>query len=622
MIRLPSLRLPSGSGSAAAARLMGRFLGAVVLLATALAGARPALAQVPAPIDPNRGEQRLIDLIDSLPIQRIPQALDRLPLPYALVVSAGGAPPTVINPHAGAPVRVDADRSRETGLGGGGQDLQVRLDTELLPVPHLLLEIERLGTAPFAEDLTLLVAAPWNGFNDETFPDRPNLFFGFQTTAPFDAFSQTYPAGGSAPSVLRLRWIPGVLAGLDHDVELRAETEEPRNPLRLLAGFFDGTVETGIQNATALGAHVDPVPSRIVLGLDVRNTPVAQASYRTAFGLDWLATARARVTFDYLENESFPFDAADFATSLRVDRMPTVERLGLVVDTAAREAILDHQANASIGAVTLRHRRPDALTVVAEATDVPTTVSLTLDLAGSVALDVDADTLDLHLQAVETLGFPGSGGFFGLAYDLDYLGLRLVDAPDLTAGFSPATNGFVVEATHPEECPTCDTIDLVELVLDDDGRLGPGDVPLFLSLPTSWTDAPIHHILSVVDDGVHGTAAARAVQLREGKLVLEAPSVGQSVAFDAGAAAPMQSYLRTSGATTLFPGRDLEVTCDLDVLPSGPVETRGDLPERDQSRPRRRSGPDPLLRAPGHAQLRRRRFRRARRLPLAPGPRR
>ena len=44
------------------------------------------------------------------------------------------------------------------------------------------------------------------------------------------------------------------------------------NPLRFLAGHFDGTNVTGILNADSIGALVDPVPASIDIGRGVNAT--------------------------------------------------------------------------------------------------------------------------------------------------------------------------------------------------------------------------------------------------------------------------------------------------------------------------------------------------------------
>src|SRR5215470_1980044 len=79
----------------------------------------------PNPIVPNQGEQVLLDLIKNLPLNNIRAALDHFPVPYVLVASANGAPPTIVNNKAGSPTRIDADGDLSTGTGG--QDIQVEV---------------------------------------------------------------------------------------------------------------------------------------------------------------------------------------------------------------------------------------------------------------------------------------------------------------------------------------------------------------------------------------------------------------------------------------------------------------------------------------------------------------
>lgn len=535
------------------------------------------LPEVPVdPIVPSTGEQQLIDLLAMAPLQSHAQPLDNFPLPFAIVAIAGDGAPVVVNGHAGAPIQVDVDNDKATGKGGGGNDLRIELNTEPFPVPHLVLEVERLGGAPFVEAVTLLVSVPWNAFNDESLPGRPNLFFGFRTTDEFDAVVGGYPYGGHAPSLLTMSFTPGLLAAADHDLLVEIATTGSDNPLRLLAGHFDGTDVTGQLNAFGLGAHADPVPETIRIGLDVANTALFQPTFATSFELDWQASEPSRVEFDFIENEDFPFDVSHFGTSLLVEAMPTQELLSLTLDTDAATAVIGHRADAPVGSITLRHRRADELTVVGVASEVPTEVDLTLDLAGAATLDVNDNTLDIDLQIVETGGFPGTDAFLG--YDVDYVAFAAGDVPDVTVGFDPVDDAFGAAATNPGECAGCDTIGFVSLILDDDGRLDDDDAPLNLALPASWAETPSHDIFSLVDDGTHGTAAGRLVTFASASYRLLATDIGELWHLETTAAAPLQAYLRTKQGSNLIPGHDVEITCDVDDIPAGTVDFDVDFP--------------------------------------------
>lgn len=96
-------------------------------------------ADVPSPIDPTSGQQNLLDLVKSLPINNIQSALDNYPVPYVVCASAGTATQTCVNQKSGSPQRLDADKNKATGKGG--DDIQVEVNTELLPTPHLRVNI-------------------------------------------------------------------------------------------------------------------------------------------------------------------------------------------------------------------------------------------------------------------------------------------------------------------------------------------------------------------------------------------------------------------------------------------------------------------------------------------------
>ncbi|MGH9172739.1 MAG: hypothetical protein ACRD1H_00210, partial [Vicinamibacterales bacterium] len=137
-----------------------------VMLAALLIAAqiRPASGQTPpGPIDPDNGEQNLLDIINALPLNDIDNALDNFPVPYVVVAQAGSGPPVIATNKAGAPTKVDADSSKATGKGG--HDIQVEVNTELGANSFLQLDINRLGSAPFATNLEVLIAFPFDAFN-------------------------------------------------------------------------------------------------------------------------------------------------------------------------------------------------------------------------------------------------------------------------------------------------------------------------------------------------------------------------------------------------------------------------------------------------------------------------
>jgi len=558
-----------------------RVLEAVLVVALAVMGGGSEAAaeyiSVPDPISPNQGEATLLRVVNDKALRELETALDNFPVPYVVIASAGGAEPTLTNKKAGAPVRIDADRDRNTGKGGN--DVQVEVNTELAPVPHLVLDIVRLGEPPYAEDLSVIIAFPFDAFNDEVLPAPPNLFLGYETRGEFDAVDDEYPGGGHAPAAVRVRFISwGALAGTDHEFEVTVQTTGADNPVLFAAGHFDGARFTGTHDALAVTATADPVPDEFRIDLRVGNTPLFQPTFDTSVGLGWTASQPSRVTFAYLEHEGFPFETPHFDTEIVFDRMPVTESLQLEVDTETATAMLAHEADAVIDAVSLRHMRADRLTVLGVATDVPTLLELDVDLTGSAALDVNANTLDLSLELMEEPdGFPGTDDFLG--YDLGYVALGLGDAPDLEAGYFPSTHSFRIESTNPGECAGCGSIGKVELVLDDDGRYDDGGVLQGLELPPSWTDQPTHVIFSLADDGTHGTAAARGRDVVVAEYDLD-PGAAPSERFqvELTAPAPVQAYLKTLPDSSLIPNHDIEATCDVDVFPAGEFDFEIEFP--------------------------------------------
>jgi hypothetical protein len=468
----------------------------ILLLLAAGRGTGASADTPPLPIDPTSGQQNLLDLIESLPINDVQSALDHFPVPYVVCARAGTATPTCVNQKAGSPQRLDADQSKSTGKGG--DDIQVEVNTELLPTPHLRVNINRITSPSDATNVSVVVAFPFAGFNSEALP-APNLFVGYQTTA-----ANGLP-GGKAPLTEEYRVIPDILAGTSHDFTLQMLTTGQVNPMTFQAGHFDGTTATGVQNAIGIQAYVEGtapapvVPDSIAITLSTSENAIGNPLTDSGLSLNWTSSSRAKVTFNYIENESFPFPVAlDYTTSLTFDQMPTSETITLSLDEAAKLLHLTHSANASIGAITFNHTRADGLSIIGTATDVPTSVDLAVDLdGGSVTLDVDANTLDLDVKAIQEGGFFDTEDFLG--YNIGYAEVFLKNAPDLFAGYDATNNSFGVHAINAGEA-----IGAIGVIVGDDDDL---------ELPLHWADETWHEF-SLIDDGTHGTAAARIIDLR------------------------------------------------------------------------------------------------------------
>jgi hypothetical protein len=514
----------------------------------------------PDPIVPAGGDLTLLNAINAIPLNDVQTALDHFPVPYVVYAQAGTGPAVITNNKAGSPTRIDADSSKTTG--SGGNDIQVEVNTELTPVPHLRLNISRLGVAPFATNLKVEIAFPWDAFNSETLPSAPNLFIGYQTTAAGGA------AGGIAPVSEEINFTPNVLAGTTHTFKLTMATTGASNPLRFLAGAFDGTNLTGVVDAAAMSALTEPVPATIgvTLGLSESVLSPGPGGTDTSLSMNWTASAASKVTFAYLEDESAPTASfSDYDSTLVFDQMPTSETLSLHLNEAAGTLTLEHTASASIHAVTFVKRRHDGLTITARAGDVPTHASLTIGLPGTATLDVNANTLDLEVKIEETGGFANTQQFLG--YNLGYLDVEMLDAPDLTMGYIPAGDKFGVQATNPGE-----SIGAVQLVIGDDSSL---------ELPPTWADTTRHEF-SLIDNGTHGTAAARIVHLQEATLNLNPSPTGEAYNLIVGQAAPLNAYILTTPTSNLIPGHDVLADCHVINVPTGHLQMTLNLPDQFQ----------------------------------------
>jgi hypothetical protein len=561
--------------------------GVLITLALVIAVSPGQAQEPPNPIDPDNGEQSLLGVVNSLPLNDIDQALDNYPVPY-VVVARHGDTVQISNNKAGVPTNVDVDLSKATGKGG--HDIRVEVNTELVP-PSLVFTVNRQGVAPFVEDVEILIGFPFDAFNDEdlVLPGDPNVFIGYETTAAGGA------VGGIAPLTETFTFVPGMLNGTDHLFTLNMQTTGSSNPLRFLAGTFDGDSTTGVLNAVAMAAHTEPVPATINLAVDVNADALSDPNgIDSFFDVTWTASSASKVTFNYLEEETgvpTASDPSDYGTTLTFDQMPTSEHISLTVDEDFNSITLGHEANAVINAVTLVNKREDGFALTGVMSDVPTEMNLSIDTAGAVTLNVNANTLDLNIEAQRLSGFLDTSAFLG--YDLGYLRAGMTDAPDLTGAYNADDDSFRAQAVNAGE-----SIGRIEMVLDEgpisvtdggadvdadgdvdgddngtnsgvdfiDGQVdldGDGDVDgdddgLFpasapssalvidgaidlsgnnivddnddglltlLELPPSWNDMPTHHIISLVDDGTFATIAGRLVNLSAGAIDFDSPGV-------------------------------------------------------------------------------------------------
>ena len=115
-----SLRRRDGNSSTAKRRrLLRNQLGAFERLEKRLVLSHSPIDPIdlPDPIDPNNGQQNLLDIINSVPLNDIQNALDNFPVPYVLFAQAGNNAPVVVNKKAGSPIQIDVDDDKSTGKG-------------------------------------------------------------------------------------------------------------------------------------------------------------------------------------------------------------------------------------------------------------------------------------------------------------------------------------------------------------------------------------------------------------------------------------------------------------------------------------------------------------------------
>jgi hypothetical protein len=542
---------------------------------------RTMLSFPPLPIVPGPGESTILENAKKFEAKNQLNPLDNMPIPFTVVAQhAGGAPVLVKNnPLAGAPMKVEIDVDSNPATGKGGKDVAVEVSTELFLNgvfnPHLAATFDRLGGAPFASDFEVLVSFPFSAFNAEVLPGDSNLFFGYKTTG---AAGPNAP-GGIAPLKEVMRFVPNVQAGAAHQVEIQLATTGASNPLQFITGYFDGTNVTGILDAAAYAAWVQQPPANITLGVGVSSSAIFGGAIDGTINLGWTASAKSKVVFDYLEEESGVLSDSDFNTKVTFDQMPTSEQLTLKINEAAGTLTLKHRANSAIGKVEILSERNDGLKITGTLTDIPTEVDFTLGLAGTATLNVNANTLDGKIEVIKDGGFLDTDAFLG--YDIGYASAGFTDAPDLTIGYIPALDAVGVAATNPGEC-----IGKIELVIGDDANL---ELPPFQAELgfAPWDDPEPRHVFSLIDDGTHGTAAVRLVHVEQATLDLNATDISEAFTLKLCEAAPLTAYIRTTEDSNLIPDHDIEITLNINDIPEGqssfnmvfPNDFNYDLPE-------------------------------------------
>src|SRR5207244_2151617 len=104
----------------------------------------------------------------------------------------------------------------------------------------LRLNVNRVGTAPFATNVNLVIAFPFDAFNTETtLPGAPNIMMGLQTRLPGTPGTASYVNGldgGILPVSMQMVLTPHVLAGTTHEFEWSIDTAGQTNPVTFLGG--------------------------------------------------------------------------------------------------------------------------------------------------------------------------------------------------------------------------------------------------------------------------------------------------------------------------------------------------------------------------------------------------
>jgi hypothetical protein len=543
----------------------------------------------PLPVVPSNGE--LSNLANALKFAQKQQfsAWDSQPIPFAVVgtnLTSGQVNTVKNNPNSNSQMRVDIDVDSNPNTGKGGKDLSVGVSTELflngVLNPHLVATYDRLGSAPFATNFEVLVSFPFGAFAPEFFGatptiQDPNLFIGYKTTG---LASPTTP-GGSAPLKEVIRFVPNIMAAATHpNVDITLDTTGDVNPLQFLTGYFTAAPASGlagIKDAAAYAAWVQQPPDHIGLNANVSsNALFAGTGIDGKITLTWTASnqnaavsARSKVVLDYLEDENANnLNDPDYDTKITFDTMPTSEQISLNINEAAKTLKLSHRANATTGSIQVLSERNDGLTITGTASQVPTAVDLTINLDGSATIDVTPigagttdNNLDLKLEAKKTGGFLDTDQFLG--YDLGYAAVEMTDVSDAFIGFDPATDSVGAHTIVPTE-----SIGAIALIIGDDDNLELPPAQTDLGGGTPWAD-PNRHVFSLIDDGTHGTAAARLVHLQDATLHLDATDVADIFTLKFSQAAPLTAYLRTTPTSNLINGHDIEVTLNINNIPAG-----------------------------------------------------
>ena len=257
--------------------------------------------------------------------------------------------------------------------------------------------------------------------------------------------------------------------------------------------------------------------------------------------------------------------------------MPTSEQLSLNINEAAKTLTLSHRANATTDSIQVLSERKDGLTITGTASQVPTAFDLGINLAGSATIDVTPigagttdNNLDIKLEAKKTGGFLDTDAFLG--YDLGYAAVEMTDVSDAFIGFDPATDSVGVHTIVPTE-----SIGAIALIIGDDDNLELPPAQDDLLGGTPWAD-PNRHVFSLIDDGTHGTAAARLVHVQNVTLDLDAASIAEAFTMKFSQAAPLTAYLRTTPTSNLISGHDIEVTLNVNNMPAGQSSFNADFP--------------------------------------------
>ena len=492
-------------------------------------------------ITPDPGAETSTQWTEAIPLNLLDDAASANEI--LLITSTGSTEPVFTTVSIAQPVDVDVDRD-------GNNDLRATL--RIVPVagslPRVVLDTERLSV-PGPADVDVLAVVPFASEVPPTGGAPPALLVGFRTVGPGGS------AGGFLPEFESIAFSTSEVFGPSTAVALEYTTSSTSNPLRFIAGSFQGNVSDGLSGAYVVSALVENPPSQVRVDflLDQSALGDPQSAQATFAWTSPPSEPRPKVTFTVAENETRSLRTPDYQTVLVFDRMPYSETIDLTLDVSTG-LTLTHQGSNVTSFIGVVYERGDGLRYDAGLEDAPIDVSISMSTTNpDLVVNTQGDPLTMVVE-VESAGPLFASGAFNHPLRYAYASLTSFGPPvTITPTLDPTDASLVID-------PGAGGANIVFVMADDQNDLRyPTGQTWPAGHPSTWPTTPGDNLtVGFADTPAGTTIAVRANGVNFLVVNLDAQSLGEAIAMGFASSGSLDV------AATLVNGQQTDLRCSAD----------------------------------------------------------